>query len=101
MQTTIQSINSITTNPSVRNGRPCIAGTSIEVSVVVTAKIMNSLEPDEIATDYDLSLSEVYAALAYYYDNKQVIDASINERRLLAQQMKEARIGSRYQPLSG
>jgi len=101
MQTIIQSINSITTNPSIRNGRPCIAGTSIEVSVVVTAKIMNGLEPDEIATDYDLSLSEVYAALAYYYDNKQVIDASINERRLLAQRMKEGRVGSRYQSLSG
>jgi len=101
MQTTIQSINSITTNPSVRNGRPCIVGTSIEVSVIVTEKIMNALEPDEIATDYDLSLSEVYAALAYYYENKQKVDESINARRLLAQQMKEARVGSRSQPLSG
>ncbi|MCB0036325.1 MAG: DUF433 domain-containing protein [Anaerolineales bacterium] len=101
MQTTIQSINSITTNPAVRNGRPCIAGSSIEVPVIVIAKIINGLEPDEIATDYDLSLSEVYAALAYYYDNKQMIDASINERRLLAQQMKEARVGSRHHSLSG
>ena len=101
MQTTIQSINSITINPSVRNGRPCIAGTSIEVSVIVSAKIVSGLEPDEIATDYDLSLSEVYAALSYYYDNKQIIDASINERRLLAQKLKEARVGSRYQSLSG
>ena len=97
----IQSINLISTDPSVRNGRPCVAGTSIEVSVIVIAKIMQEAEPDQIAADYDLSLAQVYAALAYYYDNKTAIDASINERRQLAQQMKEQRVGSRHSPLFG
>jgi uncharacterized protein (DUF433 family) len=101
MQATIQSINLIATNPQIRNGRPCIAGTSIEVSVIVTAKIVQGLEPDEIAADYELSLSQVYAALAYYYENKHAIDASISERRQLAQKMKEARVGSRHSPLFG
>jgi uncharacterized protein DUF433 len=32
---TIQSINLISTNPQVRSGRPCIAGTTVEVSVIV------------------------------------------------------------------
>ncbi|HFE66306.1 MAG TPA: DUF433 domain-containing protein, partial [Chloroflexi bacterium] len=41
METTIQSINLITTNPQVRNGRPCIAGTSLEVAVVAIAKIVH------------------------------------------------------------
>lgn len=97
----IQSINLISTDPSIRNGRPCVAGTSIEVSVIVLSKIMQEAEPDEIAADYDLSLAQVYAALAYYYDNKQEIDASISERRQLAQQMKEQRVGSRHSPLFG
>ena len=97
----IQSINLISTDPSVRNGRPCVAGTSIEVSVIVIAKIMQEAEPDQIAADYDLSLAQVYAALAYYYDNKTAIDASINERRQLAQQMKEQRVGSRHSTLFG
>lgn len=101
MQSTIQSINLISTNPTIRNGRPCIAGTSIEVSVIAIAKIMNGLEPDEIADNYDLTLSQVYAALSYYYDNKHEIDATINERRALAQKMKEKRVGSRHQPLFG
>lgn len=99
MQSTIQTIDSISTNPLVRNGRPCIVGTSIEIAVIVTAKIVNGLEADEIAADYDLPLSAVYAALAYYYDNKPMIDASISERNRLARQMKEASVGSRHQPL--
>ena len=101
MESTIQSINLISTNPSIRNGRPCIAGTSLEVSAIVTAKIVNGMEPDAIAADYDLPLSAVYAALAYYYDNKESIDSSIQERQLLAKQKKEARVGSRHQPLFG
>ena len=84
-----------------RNGRPCIAGTSLEVAVIVTAKIMNGLDADEIAANYDLSMSQAYAALAYYYDHKPEIDASINERRELAKKMKENRVGSRHQPLFG
>lgn len=101
MQSTIQSIDLISKNPNIRNGRPCIAGTSIEVAVIVIAKIMNGLDADEIAANYDLSMSQVYAALAYYYDHKAEIDASINKRRELAKKMKETRIGSRHQPLFG
>jgi uncharacterized protein (DUF433 family) len=40
----IQSINLISTDPNIRNGRPCVAGTSIEVSVIVIAKIVQDLE---------------------------------------------------------
>ena len=101
MQPTIQSINLISIDPNIRNGRPCIAGSSIEVSVIVIAKIVQGLEPDEIAADYEISLSQVYAALAYYYENKQAIDASISERRQLAKKMKDAQVGSRHSPLFG
>ena len=33
---------------------------------------------DEIATEYDLTLADVYAALAYYFDRRAEIDESIN-----------------------
>jgi uncharacterized protein (DUF433 family) len=101
MQRTIQSINLISTDPGIRNGRPCIAGTSIEVSVVVIAKIVHGMEPDEIAADYDLSLAQVYAALAYYYENKLAVDATIDDQRQLALRMKEARVGSRHPSIFG
>jgi uncharacterized protein (DUF433 family) len=35
------------------------------------------LSADEIATEYDLSLADIYAALAYYYDHREEIDRSI------------------------
>jgi uncharacterized protein (DUF433 family) len=97
----IQTINLIAVNPSVRSGRPCVAGTTIEVSVIAIAKIVHMRTPEEIADDFHLSLSQVYAALSYYYDHKAEIDATIQERRKLAQEMKEKRVGSRHQSLLG
>lgn len=37
------------------------------------------LSADEIAADYDLSLADVYAALAYYYDRREETDRRIRE----------------------
>jgi hypothetical protein len=34
---------------------------------------------DEICADYDLTLSEVYAALAYYFDHREEIDQRLRE----------------------
>jgi uncharacterized protein (DUF433 family) len=101
MEATIESINLISKNPGVRNGRPCIAGTSLEVSVIAIAKIVHGQSPEEIAADYELSLSQVYAALAYYYDHKAEIDTTIQERKKLAQAYKEKRVGSRHNTLLG
>ncbi|MBK8935327.1 MAG: DUF433 domain-containing protein [Chloroflexi bacterium] len=56
---TMQSINLVSTNPRVRNGRPCIAGTTIEIATIATAKVLGGQEPEEIAADLELSLSQV------------------------------------------
>lgn len=101
MVATIQSIDWIATNPTVRSGRSCIAGTTIEVSVIAISKIVHGQSPDEIASDYRLTLAQVYAALAYYYEHKAEMDTSIRERHKLAQEMKEKRIGSRHPSISG
>jgi uncharacterized protein (DUF433 family) len=98
---TIISINLISTNPAVRSGRPCIAGTTIEVAAVAIAKIVHMQTPDEIAADYHLTLAQVYAALAYYYDHKAEIDEQIAAQNAIADAFKEKRIGSRHSPLFG
>lgn len=85
---TIISINMISTNPNVRSGRPCIAGTTIEVSVIAIAKIVHMQTPDEIASDYRLSLSQVYAALAYYYDHKAEMDDMMQQNRAFVEAFK-------------
>lgn len=85
---TIISINLISTNPNVRSGRPCIAGTTIEVSVIAIAKIVHMQTPDEIASDYRLSLAQVYAALAYYYDHKAEMDEMMQKNREFVEAFK-------------
>lgn len=37
------------------------------------------MSAEEIATEYCLSLADVYAALAYYYDHREEIDRVIRE----------------------
>jgi uncharacterized protein (DUF433 family) len=98
---TILAINLIAANPQVRSGRPHVAGTTVTVADVAIAKIFWMLNADGIADYYGLTLPQVYAALAYYYDNKDEIDAGIDQRRQLAAAMKEKRIGSRHSPLFG
>ena len=44
---------------------------------------------DEIATEYDLSLADVYAALAYYFDRRTEIDASISEGGVFVEALRE------------
>lgn len=98
---TIHSINLIVTNPNIRSGRPHIVGTTITVADIAIAKVFQMLDVDDIADYFDLPLAQVHAALAYYYEHKAEIDESIQERRKLAAEMKEKRIGSRHKPLFG
>jgi uncharacterized protein (DUF433 family) len=98
---TILAINLIATDPAVRSGRPYIVGTTLTVADVAVAKVFWMMDADAIADHYSLTLSQVYAALAYYYDHKAEVDAGIRERRQLAAAMKENRIGSRHSPLLG
>ncbi len=98
---TVLSIDLIVSDPRVRGGRPVIAGTGVTVADVAAAKVFHGQDADGIADWYDLTLPQVYAALAYYYAHKEEIDADIQARDELARAMKEQRVGSRHPPLSG
>ncbi|MCY4071765.1 MAG: DUF433 domain-containing protein [Chloroflexi bacterium] len=69
----------ITRKPGVRGGRPCIAGTGIRVTDIVTA-VQLKYSRDEIAGDVNLSLEQVNAALDYYQRNSAAIDADIKRQ---------------------
>ena len=60
--------------PDVAGGKPRIAGRRITVQNIVIWHERLGLGADEIATEYDLTLADVYAALAYYYDHRHEID---------------------------
>lgn len=67
--------------PGVAGGKPRITGHRITVQDVVVWHERVGLSADEIATEYDLSLADVYAALAYYYDHREKIDQAIRRTR--------------------
>jgi hypothetical protein len=56
------------------------------------------MSPDEIASEYpSITLSDVHAALAYYYENRQRIDADIEAAKRYAEEMKAKAGPSRLQ----
>jgi uncharacterized protein (DUF433 family) len=77
METVTEISSLISRRPEIRGGRPCIAGTGVTVRRIAQWHNMG-LIPEEIARKFGhLSLAQVHAALAYYYANKQEIDADI------------------------
>ena len=69
----------ITMTHGIAGGKPRIAGHRITVQHIVIWHDRMGKSADEIATEYDLSLSDVYAALAYYFDHRIEIDQAIEE----------------------
>ena len=51
--------------PGIADGKPRIAGHRITVQNIVIWHERMGQSADEIATEYNLSLADVYAALAY------------------------------------
>lgn len=76
---TIESIDLIYRDPKIRGGRPCIVGTSLRVLDIASAMRWNVRSPEQLAEDYQITLGQVHAALAYYYCNQAEIDADIRE----------------------
>lgn len=76
----------ITTDPEVCHGRPCVAGTRVRVMDIVAAH-EQGIAPVELQ-DYfatrPLTLAEIYAALAYYNDHKDEIEADFAEAERVA-----------------
>ncbi|EIC22488.1 DUF433 domain-containing protein [Thiorhodovibrio frisius] len=71
----------IDVTPGIVGGKPRIAGHRITVSDIVIWHDRMGKSADEIATEYDLSLSDIHAALAYYFDHRSEIDQTINDGR--------------------
>ena len=83
----------IVSTPDVLGGKPRIAGRRIAVQHIVVWHDRLRMTADEIATEYDLSLADVYTALAYYHDHQDDINAAIRAEEALVSEMRE-----RYPP---
>jgi uncharacterized protein (DUF433 family) len=74
--------------PGISGGKPRVAGRRITVQNIAIWHERLGRSADEIAAEYDLSLTEVYAALAYYFSHREEIDRSISESETFVDQMK-------------
>jgi len=66
----------IVKNPGLREGKPIVAGTGVMVRTVVGYYKLG-LTPEETASELDMPLASVYAAIAYYHLSKDEIEADI------------------------
>ena len=79
----------IVTTPGVRGGKPRIAGHRITVADVAIWHERLAMSPDEIVSEYPtLTLSDVHAALAYYYDHRDELDQDIREDEKFVEQFR-------------
>jgi len=75
--------------PGVTGGRPRIAGHRITVQDVMVWHERMGWSADEIATEYGLTLADVYAALAYYFDHRAEIDRALEEGTAFAESLRQ------------
>ena len=74
--------------PGISGGKPRIKGHRITVQNIVIWYDRLGKSPDEIASEYELSLADIHAALNYYFDNREEIDQSIHEDNIFAENLK-------------
>ena len=78
--------------PHVRRDSKGVAwvdDTNVKVIEIVQSKQAYDLTPEELREQYShLSLAQIYAALAYYYDHKDELEADIARRAKLADELR-------------
>ena len=79
----------IVKTPGIRGGKPRIAGHRITVSDVAIWYGRMGMSPDEIVSEYPtITLSDVHAALAYYFDHQDEVDREIRDGEEFAEKLR-------------
>lgn len=82
-------VQHIEKTPGVVGGKARIAGTRITVQKIAVWHERMGMSADEIASEFELSLADIYAALAYYYDHRAEIDDEIRADNEFVQELKK------------
>jgi uncharacterized protein (DUF433 family) len=94
--------NHVEIDPNRCGGRPCIAGTRIRVQDIYVWHELQGQSPEEIVTDFkQLTLADVHAALAYYHDHREAIEAEVCAERAEADRLKLSHPSKLQQRLTG
>ncbi len=73
-----------------QDGVPYIAGTNTKVVELVLNKLAYGWSPEELHFQHPhLSLGQIYSALAYYHDHKEMMGRDIEHRQEKVEQIRK------------
>jgi uncharacterized protein (DUF433 family) len=80
----------IVRTPGTCAGLPRIEGTRISVNMIVREAVRGRLSPEEVQMRHKhLTLAQIHAALAFYFDNKEEVDTSLKVGDEAVQKLRE------------
>ena len=72
------------------NGVAWVDDTNVKVIEIVIDKLAHGSSPEEMHFQFPhLSLAQIHAALAFYYDHQTELDAEIERRRRAADELSQ------------
>ena len=81
--------NRIISTAEICGGQPRIQGRRITVKNIVKWFEVLQLSADEIADEYDLLLSDIYLALAYYHANQKELQIEWDKQDSVVKDLKK------------
>ena len=85
----LQLSSKIESTPGLVWGQPHLAGTRFTVKQIAVWHEFMGLGADQIATEYGLSLADIYAALSYFFDYQIGITEATQAEEDLVNQIKK------------
>lgn len=95
-------VEHIEKKPGVCGGKACVAGTRIRVQDIYVWHELQGQSTDEIVCNFpQLSLADVHAALAYYWDHTDEIRREMAQAEALLDQLRRTSPSPLQQKLGG
>jgi uncharacterized protein (DUF433 family) len=82
-------MSEIVSTDGVMGGQPRIDGRRISVLQIVEWVHEEGMDPETVATEFDLDMADIYRALVYYYENIDSMDTWRDRRERRVRESRE------------
>jgi uncharacterized protein (DUF433 family) len=80
----------IVRTPGTCGGLPRIEGTRISVNMIVREVVRGRMTPEEVLMLHKhLTLAQIHSALAFYFDNKEEVDAALKKGEEVVKKLRD------------
>ena len=94
---TVEIGSSISHTPGLKGGTPHVSGTGVTIRTIVR-RHHSGMSPEEIAVRIGhLSLSQVHAALAFYYANQESMESEMAKEEAESDRIEREHLAQRCQ----